>query len=143
VTGATPDELIPCAGGIVFDDRRRLLLIKRGHEPGRGLWSVPGGRCEPGETTATACVRELMEETGLIVEVISPVGSVIRPATRPGVSYLIEDFRCRVVGGTLRAGDDASDARWVTSQELVELPLTAGLLSTLRDWGTLPAGAAG
>ena len=100
----------PCAGGIVFDGAGRLLLIKRGQEPGLGRWSVPGGRCLPGEPADAACVREVAEETGLVVEVIRSAGRLTR--TGPGgVVYDIEDFVCATAGGELRAGDDAADVR--------------------------------
>src|ERR1700721_828235 len=59
---------IPCVGAVIKDGQGRLLLIKRGHEPGAGLWSLPGGRIEAGETDAEALVREMLEETGLQVE---------------------------------------------------------------------------
>lgn len=127
----------PCAGGIVFDDRRRLLLIRRGRPPAQGSWSVPGGRCRPGETPEHACVREVVEETGLDVEVLAWAGRVERAAPEGGV-YVIDDFVCAVRGGTLQAGDDADDARWVTRDELVGLDLSPGLLEALTGWGCLP-----
>jgi 8-oxo-dGTP diphosphatase len=127
----------PCAGGIVFDEDRRLLLIRRGRPPAQGSWSVPGGRCRPGEPPAQACVRELAEETGLDVEVLSWAGRVERAAPGGGV-YVIDDFVCAVHGGTLRAGDDADDARWVSRAELAGLELSPGLLEALTGWGCLP-----
>jgi ADP-ribose pyrophosphatase YjhB (NUDIX family) len=84
---------IPAAGGLVFDANRRLLLIRRGRPPGAGLRSVPGGRCEAGESAEAACVRELAEETGLTVRVSRWAGRVIRPAP-DGHRYLIDDFVC-------------------------------------------------
>jgi 8-oxo-dGTP diphosphatase len=124
---------IRCAGAIVFDDGGRLLLVRRGREPDRGRWSLPGGRCEPGETPAAAAVREVREETGLQVTSGLLIGRVDRPGP-DGAVYRIEDFACTVTGGTLRPGDDADDARYVPVAELAALPLTAGLLDTLRDW---------
>ena len=59
---------IPCVGAIIRDPAGRLLLIKRGHDPEAGRWSLPGGRVEPGESDAQALVREMREETGLIVQ---------------------------------------------------------------------------
>ncbi len=109
-----------------------MLLIRRGHDPGAGLWSVPGGRVEAGETDADALVREMAEETGLVVDPGPLVGRVRRGP------YLISDYRCSVVGGTLRAGDDAADARWCDAATLAELPLVDGLLATLREWDALP-----
>src|SRR4051794_20205753 len=85
----------PCAGGIVFDDRGRLLLVQRGRPPAIGSWTVPGGRCLPGEEPAAACVREVAEETGLAVQVLSFAGRVERDAPDGGV-YVIDDFTCTV-----------------------------------------------
>ena len=128
----------PCAGGIVHDEAGRLLVIRRGTAPSAGAWSIPGGRCRPGEDAATACVREVAEETGLLVEVIRLAGRVERDAPSGGV-YDIDDFVCRLVSGTLAAGDDATDARWVTRAELRELPLVPGLIAALTEWQVLPA----
>ncbi|GGP11781.1 NUDIX hydrolase [Nonomuraea glycinis] len=124
-------------GAIVFDPSRRLLVIRRGHPPGEGLWSLPGGRVEPGETDAAAVRREVLEETGLLVRVGAPAGAVDRPAPNGG-TYVIRDYLATVTGGSLAAGDDAADARWCTHDELVRLPLTAGLLDALTLWNVLP-----
>ena len=122
----------------MHDPARRLLLIRRGQPPSAGAWSVPGGRCLPGESPATACVREVAEETGLQVEVIRFAGRVERAAP-DGAVYVIDDFACRATGGELAAGDDAIDARWVTLEELADLELAPGLYAALEDWGLLPA----
>jgi len=127
---------ILCVGAIVTDGRGRLLLIQRGHEPGKGLWSLPGGRVEPGETTAEALVREMEEETGLTVEPGRLIGQVDRPG-RAGDVFDIRDYAATVTGGTLRAGDDAADARWVNPEELAVLPVTEGLIEILTEWGVL------
>ena len=136
-TGAA--RRVPCAGAIVRDYAGRLLLIRRGQEPGRGLWSLPGGRCEPGEDAATAAVREAYEETGLVVAAGALVGRVERPGPG-GVTYVIDDLACAVTGGTLRAGDDADDVRWVGPAELATLPVTDGLLDALTRWGVVQPG---
>ena len=128
--------VIPCVGGIVKDERGRLLLIKRGHEPGAGLWSLPGGRIEPGETDAEALVREMHEETGLLVEPGPLVGQVQRPGLN-GAVIDIRDYAATIAGGTLRAGDDAADARWVDIADLGSLATTDGLIEALTDWGVL------
>ncbi|HEY0165922.1 MAG TPA: NUDIX domain-containing protein [Jatrophihabitans sp.] len=128
---------ISAAGGIVFDERGRLLLILRSKPPAALSWSVPGGKCEPEESPAAACVREVGEETGLAVEVIRWVGRVHRPAPNDE-EYVIDDFLCRVLGGTLRAGDDAAAAGWFDLAGMTGLPLTAGLIEALTDWRLLP-----
>jgi ADP-ribose pyrophosphatase YjhB (NUDIX family) len=119
-------------GGLAYDHSGRLLLVQRANEPGRGLWSLPGGRVEQGEDDAAALVREMAEETGLVVQ---PGGLVGRVRRGP---YEIADYRCRVVGGTLIAGDDALDVRWCDAATLLELPLVPLLLETLREWDALP-----
>jgi 8-oxo-dGTP diphosphatase len=129
-------SVIPCVGAVIKDDQGRLLLIKRGHAPGAGLWSLPGGRIEPGETDAEALVREMREETGLVIDPGQLIGTVRRPAG-DGAVFDIRDYAATVTGGTLRPGDDAADARWVAASELESLPITEGLVEALTGWGAL------
>jgi ADP-ribose pyrophosphatase YjhB (NUDIX family) len=119
-------ERVVCAGAIVVDDAGRLLLVRRGHEPARGTWSLPGGRVEPGETLEAAAAREVAEETGLAVS----VGALM--TTVEIGEYVVHDFAATVVGGTLRAGDDASDVRWCDRDEIRTMPLSPGLAAELR-----------
>ncbi len=127
--------VIPCVGAVIKDQSGRLLLIKRGHEPGKGLWSIPGGRVEAGESDAAALVREVREETGLDVTPGRLIGGVRRPAA--GGVFDIRDYAAAVTGGALIPGDDADDAVWAGPAELDTLPLTEGLLGTLRSWGVV------
>src|SRR5260370_28154593 len=107
-------SVIPCVGDVVIDGQGRLLMIKRGHEPGAGLWSIPGGRIEPGETDAAALAREMLEETSLSVQVGRLLGRVRRPG--PGGSVIdIKDYAATITAGTLHAGDDAADVRWIAA----------------------------
>jgi len=129
-------HLVPCVGAVIKDDTGRLLLVKRGHEPGKGLWSIPGGRVEAGESDAAALVREVREETGLAVRPGRLIGSVRRAAGDGGV-FEIRDYAAAVSGGALVPGDDADDAVWAGPAELGTLPLTDGLLDALRSWGVL------
>jgi 8-oxo-dGTP diphosphatase len=133
-----PEQRIRCVGAAVFDDTGRLLLIRRANEPGRGLWSVPGGRVEPGETDHHAVIREVAEETGLAVEVTRRLGGVQRHAP-DGAVFDIHDYSCRMVGGRLRAGDDADDVRWCDGETLANLPVVAGLIEALTHWDCLPS----
>jgi 8-oxo-dGTP diphosphatase len=130
------DYVIPCVGAVVTDGQGRLLMIKRGREPGAGLWSIPGGRIEPGETDAEALVREMIEETSLTVQVGRLLGQVRRPGLN-GAVIDIRDYTAAVIGGTLRPGDDAADARWVAVGEMDSLEITDGLIEALTDWGVL------
>lgn len=129
---------IPCVGAVVRDPVGRLLVVRRGRPPGQGLWSLPGGRVEPGEDDAEAVVREVAEETGLAVLAGALVGTVRRDAPAGG-TYVIHDYACTPVGPLQDpvAGDDAADARWVTPAELRRLPTTDGLVAALSTWGVL------
>ncbi|SNT52313.1 ADP-ribose pyrophosphatase YjhB, NUDIX family [Streptosporangium subroseum] len=129
---------VNCVGAIVVDSGR-ILLIRRGHPPGEGLWSVPGGRVEPGESDVEAVTREVLEETGLNIVPGRLAGTVDRPGPG-GVVYEIRDYLAALPDGsdgTLSAGSDAADARWFTPDELVRLPLTTGLLDALVEWAVI------
>jgi 8-oxo-dGTP diphosphatase len=127
---------VPCVGAIVRDQAGRLLVIQRANPPAAGCWSIPGGRVEPGESDEQAVLREMSEETGLVVDVGEMVGIVERDG--PGGSvYVIHDYSCIVIGGELTPGDDAADARWVTEAELAGLECSPGLRESLTEWGVL------
>ena len=134
---------MPCVGAIVHHGDGRLLVVRRKNEPGQGLWSIPGGRVDIGESDAAATAREVMEETGLHVTVGLRVGTVLRegPADPDGqrVSYDIRDYACAVLGPSSPvAGDDADEVRWATRAELGALRLVPLLWDTLAEWGALP-----
>ncbi len=123
-----------CVGAIA---RRgdALLLIERGRGAAVGEWSIPGGRVEFGETLAEAARREVAEETGLVVVVGEVVGWVERISAEH--HFVIVDFSVTVIGGTLRAGDDAADARWVAVNDLHSVTLVGGLQAFLREHGVI------
>ena len=134
-------QRIACVGAVIKDAAGRLLLIRRGHAPAAGLWSIPGGRIEPGESDASALVREVLEETGLTVVPGRLLGEVERPGLA-GAVFGIRDYLAVVTGGELAAGDDAADARWAAPAELALMEargvLTSGLTEALTSWGVLP-----
>lgn len=136
--GSAPKPRIPCVGALVQDDDGRLLVVRRANDPGRGQWSVPGGRVEADESDQDAVRREVLEETGLHVQVGMRVGTVQRPGPA-GVIYDIRDYACSLrVATTPVAGDDAAEVRWVTRVELRHLDLVDGLWDALAEWGMLP-----
>ena len=129
---------VPCVGALVHDDTHRLLMVRRANEPGRGLWSIPGGRVERGEDDHEAVCREVLEETGLHVSVGLRIGTVQRPGPA-GVVYDIRDYAAAPKGPTSPVpGDDASEVRWVSRAELATLATADGLIDALSEWGMLP-----
>lgn len=129
---------VPCVGAVVHDEHGRLLVIQRGHAPGRGLWSLPGGRVEAGEDEASAVVREVAEETGLRVRAGAVLGRVRIPGD--GVVFTVADFACRLAQPGQRpvAGDDAADVAYVDAAGLAGLACTPGLVEALSAWAALP-----
>ena len=106
--------------GAVIVSHGRVLLIRRGQNPMKGHWTLPGGALEVGESLAEGLAREVREETGLQVEVLELVellDRIHREHGRVRYHYVIADYLCRVTGGSLLAGSDADAARWVERAE--------------------------
>ena len=119
-------------GAVVVSDQH-LLMVQRNQDPGKGLWSVPGGRLEPGEYLSAAVAREVKEETGLDVSVGELLG-ILEVVGDP--HYVILDFVATVDGpGDPTAGDDVAAVRWVPLDEVSALECTPRLRETLRGWG--------
>lgn len=116
-----PDRPLVGVGAVIVHDNR-VVIVQRGTEPLKGQWSVPGGALEVGETLRECAAREALEETGLQVEageVLEVFDAIYRePDGRIQYHYVLIDFKCRLVGGELRAGADALDAKWVTAKDL-------------------------
>ncbi len=124
-----------CVGAVVVD-ADRLLLVQRGHEPGRGLWSVPGGRVERGESLTSAVERELAEETGLVGRCGPLVGWLERIGD--DFHFVIFDFEVEVDPGLEPvAGDDAAAAMFVPLDMVRSLPLASGVEAFLVEHGIL------
>lgn len=129
-------ERVEVAVGAIVRRADELLLVRRGHEPAAGEWSVPGGRVEPGELLMEAVVRELLEETGLRAVCGPLVGWVERISENH--HFVILDFEATVTGDlTPTAGSDASEARWWPVSEVASLPLVEGLAEFLHDHGVI------
>jgi ADP-ribose pyrophosphatase YjhB (NUDIX family) len=108
------------AVGAVIVHEGRVVLVRRGSEPLKGHWTLPGGVLEVGETLVEGVVREVREETGLLVEplqLVELVDRIHREAGRIRYHYVIADYLCRVTGGELRAASDADAVRWVERAE--------------------------
>ena len=130
-----PDSPLVGVGAIIIEDGR-VLLVKRGHPPLAGEWSIPGGVLEVGETLREAAVREAREETCLTVEPAELLGvydRVLRDDDgRTLYHYVLIDFLCRRVGGEARAADDADEVRWFTQEEADELALPEDTAEVIR-----------
>jgi ADP-ribose pyrophosphatase YjhB (NUDIX family) len=112
---------MPLVGvGAVIVEAERVLLVRRGAEPLKGHWSLPGGLLEVGESLTEGVKREVLEETGLMVEpveLIELIDKIHREDNRVRYHYVIADYLCRVTGGVLRAASDADAVRWVERAE--------------------------
>jgi 8-oxo-dGTP diphosphatase len=132
---AYPDR--PFVGvGAVIVDRGRVVLIKRRFEPLAGQWSLPGGAVDVGETLVECVAREMLEETGLVVEV-GPVVEVFDRIVRDGdgrvqFHYVLVDYLCRPTGGTLQAGSDVADAVYAEPEELARFALADPATAVIR-----------
>lgn len=117
----------------------RILLVRRGRDPGRGLWAVPGGKVDLGESLPEAAVREAREETGLEVEIgeVLWAGESIGPGKPPEWHYVLVDFLATRLQGEPAPGDDAAEVDWFPLAGARELPLTATMPSLLDKLETL------
>jgi 8-oxo-dGTP diphosphatase len=131
-----PSAPLPSVGAVVFNGDQ-VLLVRRGQEPSRGKWSIPGGVMELGETVREAARREVMEECGVEIEagdVIEVRDAIVRDkAGRIQFHYVLVDVIARYVSGELRVGSDVEDARWVSKEDIVGFNLTPGLLPLLES----------
>lgn len=137
------NSLVPAASAVVADDEGRILLQRR---VDNGMWALPGGRMEIGESLPECAIRETREETGLDVEVVGIVGTYSNP--RHVFAYddgevrqeLSICFLARPVGGQLAVSDESTDVRWFDPTEVDDLPMVAGVRKRVNDWrsGKMP-----
>jgi len=137
-----PDRPVVGIGGVVIEDGR-ALLIRRGSEPLRGQWSIPGGTLEIGESLQAGVARELLEETGLEVRVLDMIevfdrifhegtGGREGSSKSPRFHYVIVDYLCERISGEARAGSDVTDLVFAGEDELEKYQLTETATRVLR-----------
>ena len=131
----SPERPVVGVGAVVLDEDR-VLLIKRGNPPLKGQWSLPGGGVEVGETLEQAIAREVLEETGMAIEV-GPIVEVLDRISRDADGrvehhFVLVDFVCRPNGGILRGASDAEDAAWVTMADLARYEVAPVTISVIQ-----------
>jgi 8-oxo-dGTP diphosphatase len=136
-----PERPVVGIGGVIIEEGR-AVLIRRGSEPLRGHWSIPGGTLEVGESLQQGVARELLEETGLQVRVLDMIEAFDRifpgepdeagQARGPRFHYVIVDYLCERVSGEARAGSDVTDVAFSTEDELEKFQLTETATRVLR-----------
>ena len=123
--------------GAIILKRNRVLLVERGKSPLKGYWSLPGGALETGEQLHQCIRREVLEETGLVIEplrVVTIFERILRDQKgKPEYHFVLIDYLCRVTGGMLRAGDDVSRVAWVPRQSLDQYRITEGTVPVIEQ----------
>ncbi len=131
-----PSRPIVGVGAVIVDDEGRVVLIKRRYEPLAGQWSLPGGTLEVGETLEAGVAREMLEETGLEVEVgpvIDVFDRILLDADKKvRYHFVLVDYLCRPRGGSLAADSDVTDAVYAHPEHLAEYKLTAKAEEMIR-----------
>jgi 8-oxo-dGTP diphosphatase len=126
-----PSPALAVGAIVIHDDS--LLMVRRGREPNKGLWSVPGGRVEAGEYLSDALRREVREETGIDIEVGDLLGILEWAGDE---HFVILDYLAHPLDdATPRASDDAVEARWVPLRDVAKLDCTPRFVETMRGWG--------
>jgi 8-oxo-dGTP diphosphatase len=134
--------VVPRVGvGAIIVRKGKVLLVKRGIEPSKGLWAIPGGTLKLGETLQECAAREILEETGIKIKVgecIYVFDFIKRDSKRKiKFHFVIVDFAADYVSGEPQGADDALDARWLSRSELSDLPVAENTLAALRTVGFL------
>jgi ADP-ribose pyrophosphatase YjhB (NUDIX family) len=130
-----PPRPVVGVGGVVIADGR-ALLIRRGHAPLEGQWSIPGGTLEVGETIVEGIERELAEETGIqvrVLDLIEVFERIFRDKDgKVQYHFVIVDYICEMTGGAARAGGDVVDVAWAGEEELAKFKLTEAATRVLK-----------
>lgn len=133
-----PQKPIVGVGAIVVKEGK-VLLVKRAAAPSRGLWAIPGGSLELGETIQSGAEREILEETGIRIRAGVPVYTFdfleYDANNRLQYHFVIVDVEAEYVSGEIQAADDALDARWVSPEDLEGMPVSANTMKILKARG--------
>lgn len=125
--------------GAVVLRENRVLLVRRGAAPARGLWAIPGGGLRLGENLQEGAEREILEETGIVIRAGAPVFTCDSfekdEDGRVRFHYVVVDVTADYVSGEVKGADDALEARWVSPGEIRDLPVTKTTLKLLRQIG--------
>ncbi|MCX5846860.1 MAG: NUDIX hydrolase [Deltaproteobacteria bacterium] len=129
-----PEGPVVGVGAVVMKDGK-VLLVKRGVDPNKGVWAIPGGSLKLGETLQEGAEREIMEETGITVRAKEPVYSFdffeSDSAGRVRFHYVVVDMMADYIGGEVQGADDALEARWVSPEELKDMEVSRNTLKIL------------
>jgi 8-oxo-dGTP diphosphatase len=136
-----PDQPVVGVGAVVIKDGK-VLLVKRGVPPNKGIWAIPGGSLKLGETLQEGAEREILEETGITIKAGDPFYS-FDFFERDGhgrirFHYVIVDMKGDYISGDVQGADDALDARWISPEELNDLPVSKNTLKILESMRFIP-----